>query len=84
MRPNVPGNFSVYFLLSFFLSQLDLDQEVESAAYPPELCVICLMEPRNASFIHERTGHQVCCIAFAEREEESKERPHTTVKNMTS
>ncbi|KXJ20345.1 hypothetical protein AC249_AIPGENE28606 [Exaiptasia diaphana] len=31
------------------------------------LCIICLAEKRNASIIHGKTGHQVCCITCAEK-----------------
>ena len=43
-------------------------------AFTPDLCVICLMQPRNASIVHGRTGHQVCCIGCAERLKEGKKK----------
>lgn len=43
-------------------------------AFSPDLCVICLMQPRNASLVHGRTGHQVCCIGCAEKLKENKKK----------
>ena len=44
------------------------------SAFTPDLCVICLTQPRNASIVHGRTGHQVCCIGCAERLKEGKKK----------
>ncbi|XP_068708654.1 E3 ubiquitin-protein ligase Mdm2-like isoform X1 [Montipora capricornis] len=44
------------------------------SAFSPDLCVICLTQPRNASLVHGRTGHQVCCIGCAERLKENKKK----------
>jgi len=30
-----------------------------------ELCLFCCTQPKNTSFIHGKTGHQVCCYACA-------------------
>lgn len=38
------------------------------------LCVICTTEPRNASIIHGRSGHQVCCITCAEKLKAAKKK----------
>lgn len=43
-------------------------------AFTPDLCVICLTQPRNASIVHGRTGHQVCCIGCAEKLKEGKKK----------
>ena len=43
-------------------------------AFSPDLCVICLTQPRNASLVHGRTGHQVCCIGCAEKLKENKKK----------
>lgn len=43
-------------------------------AFSPDLCVICLMQPRNASLVHGRTGHQVCCIGCAEKLKDNKKK----------
>ena len=32
-----------------------------------EMCVVCLTQPRNASFVHGETGHQVCCLSCADK-----------------
>ncbi|EDO36881.1 predicted protein, partial [Nematostella vectensis] len=32
-----------------------------------EMCVICQSRPRDASIIHGRSGHQVCCMHCAEK-----------------
>ena len=32
-----------------------------------DMCVICLTKPKEASIIHGRTGHQVCCYSCAKR-----------------
>ncbi|XP_078357538.1 E3 ubiquitin-protein ligase Mdm2-like isoform X2 [Oculina patagonica] len=45
-----------------------------ASAFTPDLCVICLTQPRNASIVHGRTGHQVCCIGCAERLKEGKKK----------
>jgi len=44
------------------------------SAFSPDLCVICLTQPRNASLVHGRTGHQVCCIGCAEKLKENKKK----------
>lgn len=44
------------------------------SAFTPDLCVICLAQPRNASIVHGRTGHQVCCIGCAEKLQEGKKK----------
>lgn len=44
------------------------------SAFTPDLCVICLAQPRNASIVHGRTGHQVCCIGCAEKLKEGKKK----------
>lgn len=44
------------------------------SAFTPDLCVICLTQPRNASIVHGRTGHQVCCIGCAEKLKEGKKK----------
>ena len=33
--------------------------EGEGASVPTDLCMVCVTRPRNASFIHGDTGHQV-------------------------
>ena len=32
-----------------------------------DLCMICLSKPKEASIIHGKTGHQVCCYVCAKR-----------------
>jgi E3 ubiquitin-protein ligase Mdm2 len=44
-----------------------LESTSEKKAGETLLCVICAVEPRNASIIHGRSGHQVCCITCAEK-----------------
>ena len=44
------------------------------SAFSPDLCVICLTQPRNASLVHGRTGHQVCCIGCAEKLRENRKK----------
>lgn len=53
------------------------------------LCVICSSEPRNASIIHGRSGHQVCCITCAEKLKADRKRCpvcrrriHLVIKNF--
>ena len=46
----------------------------KDSAFSPDLCVICLVQPRNASLVHGRTGHQVCCIGCAEKLKENKKK----------
>lgn len=48
--------------------------KTKDSAFSPDLCVICLVQPRNASLVHGRTGHQVCCIGCAEKLKESKKK----------
>lgn len=50
------------------------DTKGPEATFSRDLCVICLTQPRNASLVHGRTGHQVCCIECAERLKENKKR----------
>jgi E3 ubiquitin-protein ligase Mdm2 len=30
-----------------------------------ELCTVCLLRPKNASFVHGATGHVCCCLQCA-------------------
>ena len=39
-----------------------------------DVCIICLSQPRNASFVHGHTGHQVCCIECADKMKATKKR----------
>ena len=48
--------------------------KIPDCAHEPDLCVICLVQPRNASLVHGRTGHQVCCIGCAEKLKEGKKK----------
>lgn len=54
--------------------QQSFNTENSASAFTPDLCVICLTQPRNASIVHGRTGHQVCCIGCAERLKEGKKK----------
>lgn len=36
-------------------------QAKTSAVPPQQLCMLCCLRPKNASLIHGRIGHQVCC-----------------------
>lgn len=49
----------------------DIATQKEDAS---NLCVVCSTEPRNASIIHGRSGHQVCCITCAEKLKADKKR----------
>lgn len=33
----------------------------------PGLCIICLLNPRDASLIHGASGHQICCLSCAKK-----------------
>ena len=58
--------------------------EGEGASVPTDLCKVCVTRPRNASFIHGDTGHQVCCFECASRLKNEKERcPECRKKNQT-
>lgn len=53
------------------------------------LCVVCSTKPRNASIIHGRSGHQVCCFTCAEKLKADKKRCpvcrrriHNVIKNF--
>ncbi|XP_031564140.1 protein Mdm4-like isoform X2 [Actinia tenebrosa] len=46
----------------------------EKNATEQPLCVICTTAPRNASIIHGRSGHQVCCITCAEKLKAAKKK----------
>ena len=50
------------------------NREGEGASVPTDLCMICITRPRNESFIHGHTGHQVCCFQCASRLKIEKER----------
>ncbi|XP_032233004.2 protein Mdm4 [Nematostella vectensis] len=39
----------------------------ETVKNSEEMCVICQSRPRDASIIHGRSGHQVCCMHCAEK-----------------
>ena len=49
-------------------------EEHRGETFPPEMCVLCLTEPRNASIVHGQTGHQICCIGCAERLKKDKKK----------
>ena len=46
--------------------------EGEGASVPTDLCKVCVTRPRNASFIHGDTGHQVFCFEYTSKVEKSK------------
>lgn len=54
--------------------QQNYNNENSATGFTPDLCIICLMQPRNASIVHGRTGHLVCCIGCAERLKEEKKK----------
>ena len=47
-------------------------REGEGASVPTDLCKVCVTRPRNASFIHGDTGHQVFCFEYTSKVEKSK------------
>lgn len=54
-------------------SSQDLGSELSEKMEPDEtksesnLCMFCLSRPKDASFIHGRLGHQVCCYQCAKK-----------------
>jgi len=36
------------------------------------LCMVCLTAPRNATFVHQGTGHTICCLECAKLVESTK------------
>lgn len=54
--------------------QQNYKNENSATGFTPDLCIICLTQPRNASIVHGRTGHLVCCIGCAERLKEEKKK----------
>ena len=53
------------------------NQKISKGVYEKgqaDVCIICLSQPRNASFVHGHTGHQVCCIDCAEKMKATKKR----------
>lgn len=52
----------------------NFNNENSASGFTPDLCIICLTQPRNASIVHGRTGHLVCCIGCAERLKEEKKK----------
>ena len=46
--------------------------EGEGTSVPTDLCKVCVTRPRNASFIHDDTGHQVFCFEYTSKVEKSK------------
>ena len=51
-------------------SRVDVDVQYTNS----DLCLFCCTKPKNTSFIHGRTGHQVCCYACAKNH--WKKKPH--------
>ena len=43
----------------------------QSAAEDADLCVICMDSPKDATIVHEGSGHNCCCMACARAEQQS-------------
>jgi len=41
------------------------DAAVDLEEDESNLCLVCQVEPRNATFVHQGTGHTVCCLPCA-------------------
>ena len=50
------------------------DEEELGGGVLTDLCVVCVTRPRNASFIHGDTGHQVCCFECATKLKNERKR----------
>ena len=46
--------------------------ERRTEEFPADMCVVCREWPRDASIVHEGTGHQVCCFTCANKLKSTK------------
>jgi E3 ubiquitin-protein ligase Mdm2 len=49
------------------LSELGSASDLRARTADPDLCMFCDIRPKNATFIHGRLGHQVCCYPCAKK-----------------
>lgn len=50
------------------LSELGSASDMRVPATATDLCMLCCSRPKNATFIHGKLGHQVCCYPCAKKQ----------------